>query len=171
MIVLDTDRLILRRLSVDDAAFILELLNDPAFLRFIGDKGVRTLDNARDYVLNGPMASYERFGFGLYLTQLKDGGIPIGICGLLKRDTLDDPDVGFAFLPAYRRNGYALESASAVLAHGRRDFAMERIVAVVSPENEGSIRLLEKLGLAFERRVRLSEGGEEIQLFAAPIEK
>ena len=170
MIVLETERLILRRLAEDDAPFILELLNDPAFLRYIGDKGVRTLDGARDYLRSGPLASYERFGFGLYLVELADGGAAIGTCGLLKRDTLEDPDVGFAFLPAYRRQGYALEAASAVLAHGRNDFGLERIVAVVSPENESSIKLLGKLGLGFEGRVRLSEEGEEIYLFGPSIE-
>src|SRR5262245_58073861 len=106
MKVLETDRLNLRRLSIDDAEFILELLNEPSFLRFIGDKGVRTLDDARDYISNGPIDMYNRLGFGLYLTELKDGGVTIGICGLIKRDALEDVDIGFAFLPKLWAIGY-----------------------------------------------------------------
>src|SRR5437660_1495232 len=140
--VLETDRLALRRMSMDDATFILQLLNEPSFLRFIGDKGVRTLDDARNYILNGPIASYERFGFGLHLTQLKANDIPIGICGLLKRETLKDVDLGFAFLPQFWRKGYAFESAAAVMAYGRNAFGLKRIVAITSPANEASIKVL-----------------------------
>ena len=109
--VLETDRLILRQLSIEDDAFILELVNDPLWLRFIGDRGVRTLDEARNYILKGPVAMYERAGFGLYLVERKIDGVPMGICGLIKRDVLDDVDLGFAFLPEYRGQGYATESA------------------------------------------------------------
>jgi len=168
--VVATDRLVLRRLSTDDAEFILELLNEPSFLRFIGDKGVRTLDDAREYILRGPVDSYERNGFGLYLTVLKEGGVPIGICGLLKRESLEDVDVGFAFLPRFWSRGYAFESASAVMAYGRSALGLKRIVAVTNPDNDGSIRVLEKLGLRFEKMVRLSEDGPEIKLFASVIE-
>src|ERR1700752_686959 len=101
MRILETDRLILRKLSVEDAEFILELLNEPSYLRFIGDKGVRTLDDARDYILEGPVDSYERHGFGLYLAELKESGVPIGICGLLRRESLENVDIGYAFLPAF----------------------------------------------------------------------
>ena len=165
MNILETDRLILCKLSPDDAEFIFELLNDPSFLQFIGDKGVRTLDDARDYILNGPIDSYERFGFGLYLTKLKDGGAPIGICGLLKRDTLQDVDIGFAFLPEFWSKGYAFESASAVMVYGLNDLGVNRIVAVTLPENHKSIKLLEKLGLRFEKMVRLHDDGPEDKLF------
>ncbi|MFI4982343.1 MAG: GNAT family N-acetyltransferase, partial [Nevskiales bacterium] len=116
MKVLETERLVLRRLVAEDAPFILELLSDPSWLRFIGDKGVRNLDDARLYIRIGPAAMYARLGHGLYLTELKDGGIPIGLCGLIKRDTLDDVDIGFAFLPQYRGQGYAREAAAATLA-------------------------------------------------------
>jgi RimJ/RimL family protein N-acetyltransferase len=166
MTVLETERLALRRLEPGDAEFILELLNDPSFLRFIGDKGVRNLDDARRYIANGPVASYERFGFGLYLTALKEGGVPIGICGLLKRDSLDDVDVGFAFLPRFWSKGYAFEAASAVMAYGRQSLGLKRIVAVVSPGNDASIRLLLKLGLKLERMVRLEGEGHDLQLFS-----
>ena len=165
MIVLETERLILRHLSLEDAEFILDLLNQPSFLRYIGDKGVRTPDDARAYILNGPMASYEQFGFGLFLTELKDARIPIGICGLLKRETLDDVDVGFAFLPAFWKQGYAFESATAVMAYGRDVLGLDRIVAITSPDNDASIKVLNKLGLRFERMIRLTEDAPEVRLF------
>jgi len=167
--VLETDRLNLRWLSIDDAEFILDLLNEPSFLRFIGDKGVRTLDDARDYILNGPVDMYNRFGFGLYLTELKDGGVPIGICGLIKRDDLEDVDIGFAFLPRFWAKGYAYESASAVMAYGKDILGLNRIVAITSPDNHASAKLLEKLGLQFERMVRLSQNAEEVELFASDV--
>jgi len=167
--VVETERLTLRRLETGDAEFILALLNDPSFLRFIGDKGVRTVDDAREYIVNGPVASYERFGFGLYLTERKDDGVPIGICGLLKREALKDVDVGFAFLPQFWSKGYAFESASAVMAYGRNVLGLTRIVAITSPHNEASMRLLEKLGMKFESMVRLSEDSAEIRLFASDV--
>jgi RimJ/RimL family protein N-acetyltransferase len=163
--VLETARLRLRRLAVEDAEFILQLLNEPSFLRFIGDRRVRTIADARHYILQGPMRSYERFGFGLYLTELKETRIPIGICGLLKRDQLNDVDVGFAFLPQFWRQGYAFESASAMLAYGRKTLGLTRIVAITNPENVGSISLLKKLGLNFEQLIKLSEDGPETKLF------
>jgi RimJ/RimL family protein N-acetyltransferase len=165
--VVETDRLILRRLCLDDAGFILGLLNEPSFVRYVGDKGVRTLEDARRYILTGPVDSYERHGFGLYLALRKQDRASIGICGLLKRDSLPDVDVGFAFLPAYCSQGYGFESASAVIAHGRRVLGLKRIVAVTAPDNHASMRLLEKLGLRFERMVRLSEGSPEVKLFAS----
>ncbi|MGH9768025.1 MAG: GNAT family N-acetyltransferase [Blastocatellia bacterium] len=167
MKVLETDRLNLRWLSTDDAEFILELLNEPSFLRFIGDKGVRTLEDARNYILNGPVDMYNRLGFGLYLTELKDGGVPIGICGLIKRDALEDVDIGFAFLPRFWGRGYAYESASAVMSYGKDVLGLNRIVAITSPDNYASAKLLEKLGLKFERMVRLSDDAEEVRLFAS----
>jgi len=165
MNVLETGRLAMRRLTVDDSAFVLELLNEPSFLQFIGDKGVRNLDDARNYILTGPVASYERFGFGLWLVVLKADAAPIGICGLLKRDTLPNVDVGFAFRPAFWSKGYAFEAASAVLTYGREAFGLRRIVAITSPDNASSAALLEKLGLRFERTLTLSGDGEDIRLF------
>jgi RimJ/RimL family protein N-acetyltransferase len=164
--VLTTSRLTLRRLSPADAEFIVELLNDPAFLRFIGDKAVRNADDARQYILDGPVASYERNGFGLWLVELKETGHPVGMCGLLKRESLPDVDIGFAFLPAYRSQGYAFEAASAVLNYGRTEFGLKRIVAITNPDNAGSIRVLHKIGMRFERMITVSEGEPEIQLLA-----
>jgi len=165
-IVLETARLILRRLTVDDAPFILELLNDPDWLKFIGDKGVRTLDAAHDYLRKGPIAMYERHGFGLYLVELKAGRIPIGMCGLIKRDSLVDVDVGFAFLPAHRGQGHAHESTAAVLVHGQRDFGLKRIVAIASPGNAKSTTLLEKLGMKAEKTVKLDGQDHDVVLYA-----
>jgi RimJ/RimL family protein N-acetyltransferase len=166
MKILETERLILRRLSVEDNAFILELLNDPAWLRFIGDRGVRTLEDARNYILKGPMAMYERMGFSLYLTELISDNTPIGLCGLIKRDALEDVDIGFAFLPKYWGQGYAYESASAVIAYGKNTFGLKRIAAITSPDNERSDKLLEKCGLKFEKMITLPDDNEELKLFA-----
>lgn len=152
-------------MSADDAPFILELVNEPSWLRFIGDRGVRTMEDARDYIRNGPIEMYARLGFGLYLTELKPDQVPIGICGLLKRDSLEDVDIGFANLPRFWGQGYAYEAASAVMDYGMRVLGHKRIIAVTSRGNEPSVRLLEKLGLRFERMVRLAEGASEVQLF------
>jgi RimJ/RimL family protein N-acetyltransferase len=166
MNVIQTERLVLRQLELHDAAFILELLNEAAFLQFIGDKGVRTLGGAREYILKGPIDSYARHGFGLYAACLLDG-TPTGICGLVKRDGLTDADVGFAFLSRHCAKGYAAESASAVLVHARRVLRMPRIVAITAPENRGSIAVLEKIGLQFEGMIRLEDLGPELKLFAS----
>jgi RimJ/RimL family protein N-acetyltransferase len=167
MKVLETERLALRHLTTDDAAFILELLNEPAFIRYIADRGVRSLADARRYIQDGPVASYARHGFGLYLVELKDSSIPIGMCGLLKRDSLDDVDIGYAFLERFWSKGYAYESASAVLDYGYKMLGLKRIVAITSPDNYGSIRVLEKIGLRFDRMVRLPGDTEEIRLFVS----
>jgi RimJ/RimL family protein N-acetyltransferase len=168
--VLETERLSLRRLSADDAAFIFGLVNQPSFVKHIGDKGVRTRADAVAYIQNGPVASYERFGFGLNLVELKGSGIPIGICGLLKRDTLPDVDIGFAFLPEFWSKGYAVESAAAVMDHGRKVLGVGRVLAITAPDNVGSIKVLEKIGFNFECMISLSEGAPEIKLFACEID-
>lgn len=165
--VLETESLRLRRLTESDAPFILGLVNDPAWLRFIGDRGIRSLDDARDYILQGPVASYEKFGFGLWLVELRHGAAPIGICGLIQRDTLPDVDLGFAFLPDFRGRGHAVEAGRATLDYGRSTLGLKRIAAVTSPDNAGSIRTLGKLGLRFERMIRLTPDAPELQLFAS----
>ncbi|MEP6569731.1 MAG: GNAT family N-acetyltransferase [Acidobacteriota bacterium] len=167
MTILETDRLVLRRLSFDDAEFILELLNQPSFLRYIGDKEVRNTEDAVRYIETGPQASYERFGFGLYLVQLKESELPIGMCGLLKRDTLPDVDIGFAFLPDYWSQGYAFEAAAAVMTYGRETLGLRRIVAITSVDNAASIKLLEKIGLRFERLIKLTEDQPDVRLFGS----
>lgn len=167
--ILETDRLQLRLLSVDDAEFILRLLNEPSFIQNIGDRGVRTTEDARAYVLKGPIASYEKFGFGLWMVETRSAAAPIGICGLLKRDVLDDVDIGYALLPEFWSQGYALESASAVMSYASEKLGLRRVVAVTNSDNMSSIRLLEKMGFKYERMVRLSEGAPEIKLFAAVV--
>jgi len=165
--VLETERLILRRLAIGDDEFILELLNEPSFMRNIGDRGVRTSADARRYISDGPVASYERFGFGLYLVELKKTQSSIGICGLLKRESLPDVDIGFAFLPRYWSRGYASESAAAVMTYAREVLGLKRVVAITDPDNEGSIRVLQRLGLKFDRMIKLSEDDIELKLFAS----
>lgn len=165
MRVLETERLQLRCLTTDDAEFILELLNEPSWLRFIGDRGVRTLEDARAYIVNGPGAMYERHGVGLYLVESKSDATPLGICGLIRRDALEDIDIGFAFVPRHWGKGYALESAAAVLEHGRDSLGLRRIVAITSLDNDSSIRLLEKLGMTFERTLRMPGETEDVKLF------
>jgi len=145
-----TARLVLRELVAADAPFIRTLLNDPDWIRYIGDKGVHTDDDARGYLERGPIAMYARNGFGLYHVALRATGEAIGMCGLIKRDTLPDVDIGFAFLPAYRGHGHALESAAAVLAHGAAAHGLTRVVAIASPGNAPSLRLLERLGMTSE---------------------
>lgn len=165
MKVLDTERLTLRWLTAADAPFMLGLLNEPSFIENIGDRGVRTVEGASEYITRGAVASYEQNGYGLYLVERKDGGVPVGICGLVKRPFLDDADVGFAFLPQYWSQGYAHESAAAVMRLARDRLGLGRVVAIVSPGNEPSMRLLRKIGLEYERMIALPESGEECALF------
>jgi len=166
MIVLETERLFLRGLNARDAPFILALLNEPSFLRFIGDKKVRTVQDAEQYIQNGPVASYERHGFGLCLVELQDTHTPTGICGLLKRDELPDPDIGFAFLPDFWNKGYALESAAAVMKDARERLNLNRILAITNQDNEPSIKLLQKLGLHVERVIKMSTDSAELFLLS-----
>jgi RimJ/RimL family protein N-acetyltransferase len=167
MFSIETERLILCHLAAGDAEFVLELLNQPSFIRYIGDKGVRNLDDARRYIADGPVKSYEVNGFGLNLVRLKASNTPIGICGVLKRDTLPDPDIGFAFLPSFWNQGYALESAAAVMNHARETLGLERILAITSPDNEASEKLLGKIGLRFSRLMKLTEDADEVKLFTS----
>lgn len=159
-------RIALRRLTLDDAPFILELLNDADFIANIADRQVRSLEDAQRYLTNGPLAMYEEFGFGLWCAELRTTGTPIGICGLLKREWLDDVDIGFALLPDFRASGYAREAATLALARGRDVHGLTRIVAIVQRGNERSERLLTALGFAFERLVQAAPGAPELQLFA-----
>src|SRR5215203_4107324 len=162
---LETQRLFLRPVTVDDAQFILTLLNEPSFLRYIGDKQVRNLDDARQYILNGPVASYERHGFGLSLVELRESHAPIGMCGLLKREELPDPDIGFALLPDFWSKGFAGEAAAAVLQDARERPRLERVLAITSLDNEASIKLLQRLGFRFDRVVNLLPDREPVKMF------
>lgn len=145
-----TPRLTLRRFTLDDAPDILRLVNDPDFLANIGDKGVRSLEDARRYLAEGPLAMYERHGFGLWQVSLTATGEFAGMCGLLRRESLPDADLGYAYLPAFRGQGLAGEAGAAVLRHAAGKFGLRRVLAIVSPGNLGSIRVLEKLGFHFQ---------------------
>lgn len=164
---IETERLAIRRVGPEDVEFIIRLLNDPSFLRYIGDRNVRSIEDAERYISSGPVASYERHGFGLYLVELLETGEPIGLSGLLKRDELEDADLGYAFLPQHRKLGYAVEAAAGVMDYARRTLGLGRIVAITLPENAGSIRVLEKVGFRFEKPVRLKADGDELALYAS----
>lgn len=161
-----TERLVLRELREEDAEFMLALLNEPSFHQYIGDRGVRTVEEARGYIRNGAMASYAEHGFGLWLVLRKEDGVPVGICGLLKRETLVDVDVGFAIRPAYWRRGYAVEAGAAALEYGQESHGLRRVVAITQADNAGSIRVLEKLGLQFERRIEWPDATEGVLLYS-----
>ena len=163
--VIETARLRLREVGLDDAPFILELLNDPAWLRYIGDRGVRTLEDARRYVEEGPLRMYADHGFGLYLVERRTDGAALGLCGLIRRDTLPDVDIGFALAAQFRGEGYAYEAAAATLRHARRPLGLERVVAIASPLNAASSRLLERLGLRFERTIEFGPRAETLNYF------
>jgi [ribosomal protein S5]-alanine N-acetyltransferase len=164
-LILETARLRLRHLSSADAPFMLELLNDPDFIRNIADRGVRTEDEAERYILEGPAASYEQHGFGLYLVEAKESKARVGICGLLRRDCHPDVEIGFAFLPAARGRSYAFEAGQAVLDLGIRDLQLERVVALTAPDNFASMRVLEKLGFHFDRMVSWMNPARGSRLF------
>ncbi|SDZ95774.1 Protein N-acetyltransferase, RimJ/RimL family [Microbulbifer marinus] len=163
MFQLETPQLVLRELTEEDAPLMLAVLNDADFLRNVGDRGVRTVDDARRYIVDGPMAMYRQYGFGMYRVELKDG-TAIGLCGLVKRDGLDDVDIGFAFLPDFRGQGYALEAAEAVMQYAREQVALKRVVAITLPDNTPSVRLLEKIGLQPEGRITLPNDDDELLL-------
>ena len=165
MRVLSTERLVLRWLAAEDADFIVELTNDPDWLRFIGDRGIRTADDARGYIATGPASMYARLGFGLYAVELGEGGMPIVICGLVERDWLEAVDLGFAFLPRFRGVGYAREAATATVEYARTTLGLDRVLAIVSPENEDSVRLLGKLGFTFQRMARPPAAADEVCIF------
>ena len=162
---IETERLVLRHLTTEDDAFMLELMNEPDFIRFVADRGLRTRADAAVYLSEKILPSYARYGFGFYRVDLKDSGTAIGICGLVKRETLEWVDIGFSVLERFRGHGYALEAATAVMNHGRTVLELTRIVGVTAPDNRNSIRLLEKLGLRFQEKIHLPGYGPESLLF------
>ena len=165
MIILETERLTLRELTPDDESFIFTLLNEPSWLKYIGDRGIATPEDARIYIEKGPMAMYARHGFGLYLVALKLTQEPMGLCGLIKRDGLKDVDLGFAFLPAFWGKGYALEAATAVVDHGTNILGISPIVAITAQDNVRSGNLLEKLGFHFTGFTQLHPDAEVLKLY------
>ncbi|MFN0189458.1 MAG: GNAT family N-acetyltransferase [Bacteroidia bacterium] len=166
MIITSTDRLHIRELSVHDAPFIFRLVNSPSWLKYIGDRNVKTEEDAKKYLKNGPLKSYDDNGFGLYWVGLRDSNIPIGMCGVIKRADFESPDIGFAFLPEYEGKGYGYESASAVLDYCKTEFHLKRILGITLEANSASVRLLEKLGLSFEKKFIYETTKEELMLYA-----
>jgi RimJ/RimL family protein N-acetyltransferase len=163
---IETERLISRRFIPDDSEFILELLNTEGWIRYIGDRNVRTTEQAKSYLENGALKSYETNGFGLNLVQLKENNKPIGMCGLIKRDYLDHPDIGFAFLPDYSGKGYAYEIAKRVIDYGLNQIQLKKILAITLPENFPSIKLLKKLGFSYEKNFVSADTNEELSLYS-----
>ena len=166
---LETTRLSLRRLEFDDAPFLVGLLNQPSFLANIGDRGVRNIEDAHRYLREGPMAMYGKFGFGLWHVARRSDGASIGMCGLLRRDILPEVDVGYALLPEFWGQGYAFEAAHATLNHAAKKFGLARVIAVVSEGNTGSIRVLEKLGMKFERMVSMRSNEPDVRLYGRTL--
>lgn len=161
-----TGRLTIRRFTLDDAPFIVALVNDADWLRFIGDKAVHSEEDARRYLVAGPLAMYESHGFGLCAVERTKDRVTIGMCGLIRRAGLKDVDIGYAFLPEARGQGYALEAAQAVLEHGLATIGIARIVAITDPDNAASTRVLEGIGMRFERHMHLTEGAKRVSLYA-----
>jgi RimJ/RimL family protein N-acetyltransferase len=167
MKIIETERLILREITADDAEFILDLLNQPSFIKYIGDRNLRSAEQSREFIESRFRASYKQFGYGLWTVELKENQTPIGICGFVKRDVLPDADIGFAFLPEFERKGYAFESASASMKYGRDVLQLKRVLAITSQDNEASGRLLEKLGFKFEGLQDVHGDGKELKLFVS----
>jgi RimJ/RimL family protein N-acetyltransferase len=164
--ILETERLRLREFNLSDTAFIIELLNSPGWLQFIGDRNVKTAEQAKVYLENGPIKSFRDNGFGLALVETKNTNISIGMCGLIRREYLDSPDIGFAFLPAFFNNGYAFEIAKATMTNAKEQLKLPKISAITVASNSSSIKLLEKLGLAFTGTISLPNGSEEVSLYS-----
>ena len=162
---LETERLTLRHLTLDDADLMLGVWNDPAFVRFVGDRGIRTLEEAHEAMRNGVLKLYADYGYGPFRVALKEDDVPIGICGLFRRDGLDDPDIGYSTLPAHCGKGYAFEAASAVLQHVAEDLSIDRLIAIISPENAASIGLIRKLGFEFERMHTMPGADDPVRIY------
>lgn len=166
MKILETERLILREIVETDDEFILDLLNQPSFIKYIGNRGIDSLEKTREVIENRYRQSYKDFGYGLYIVELKESGEPIGFCGFVNRDTLPDADIGFAFLPQFERKGFAFESAKAVMKFGREKLNLKRVLAITTQNNKSSVKLLEKLGFKFERLIKMPHDEQELNLFS-----
>lgn len=165
--VFETSNLLVREFILDDAQFIIELLNSPGWLQYIGDRNIKSIEDAEKYLLKGPLDSYKKNGFGLWNVISKETGTAIGMCGLIKRDTLDSPDIGFAFLPAYAGNGYGYEVATATLEYAVSILGMTKVLAITLPDNIASVKLLQKIGLSFDSDIQM--GDETLMLFSTVV--
>lgn len=169
MSLIQTERLSIQYLSGDDSPFILKLLNEPSWIQYIGDKGVKTEEDAMNYIQTGPIKMYKDYGIGLLLVTLKETGVPIGMCGLIKRPSLEDIDLGFAFLPEFTGKGYAYESAQAVLQYGKEQLHLNKVVAITTIDNTKSQNLLTKLGFSYEQTILDPNDKEELKLFCKKL--
>ncbi|HEX9827858.1 MAG TPA: GNAT family N-acetyltransferase [Flavobacteriaceae bacterium] len=170
MPIAETNRLLISKITLKDAKFFLELVNSPHWLKYIGDRHLKTVKDSKTYLQNGTIKSYADFGFGFYKLQYKkEGNKPIGVCGLIKRKQLDDVDIGFALLPEYEGKGFGHEASVTILKLAKETFNLKKVVAITQPNNTSSIKLLEKLGLSFEKSVKPFEDGEELLLFAKTL--
>lgn len=167
--IIQTERLTLREFIADDAPFVLKLVNDPDWITYIGDRGVKTLDDAKTYIADRLQKSYREMGFGMWLVECKQDGAPIGMCGLLKRDYLDDLDVGFALLPAFRGEGYAFEAAAATITWGKTELNLKRILGFTLVGNEPSVKLLKKLGMQYERNFKIPNDDDDLELYGVDL--
>ena len=166
MIIAETERLLISKIKLQDAPFFLELANTPHWIKYIGDRNLKTVKDAENYLKNRTLKSYDDFGFGFYKLQLKENNKTIGICGLVKREELEDVDIGFGLLPNYEGKGFGFESSIEILKLAKEKFNLKRVAAITMPINKPSIQLLEKLGLVFEKRVKPFEDDDELLLFA-----
>lgn len=170
MIIAETNRLIISKFTLDDASFFKELVNTPNWLKYIGDRNVKSIEDAKNRIKDGHLKSYETNGFGFYKLLLKEeNNQPIGTCGLIKRDTLESVDIGFAMLPDYEGKGFGYESSVAILELAKNEFKLDKIVAITLENNSNSIKLLEKLGLTYEKRVKPFDNDEELLLFVKTL--
>ena len=169
MIVAQTERLLISKFTVNDAAFFLELANTPSWIQYIGDRNLKTVEDAEKYLKDGTLKSYLEHGFGFYKLEIKETKEPIGTCGLVKRAELENVDIGFALLPKYEGRGFGFESAEAVLKLAKDTFCLESVLAITLPNNKNSIKLIEKLGMSFEKMVKPFEDDEELMLFAKTL--
>ncbi|WP_298341333.1 GNAT family N-acetyltransferase [uncultured Algibacter sp.] len=162
----ETERLIIEKFTTKDAPFFKALVNTPHWLKYIGDRNINTIKDAETYIQNTHLKSYESVGFGFYKIILKDTNIPIGSCGLVKRAELEDVDIGFAFLGEYEKQGFGLEASKAIMKLAKNEFGIEKLLAITVPYNTGSVKLIEKLGFKYEKRVKPFEDDQELLLFA-----
>jgi [ribosomal protein S5]-alanine N-acetyltransferase len=167
--IVKSPRLRMRDLTTQDSGFLMELMNERPYIDNIGDRGIRSIEAAAHYIEDKYLASYVRNGFGLYLVELVDGATPIGICGLVKRDSLDHPDLGFAYQQRFWARGYAVEAANATVGYARDTLGLSYLYGVVSPGNTRSIHLLQKLGFAFVRSSTPPGQAAEIHVYGTEL--
>lgn len=168
-LIFETERLGLHKFTPDHAAFVLQLLNSPDYLKYIGDKGVRTEADARKYIMGGPMLAMEQYGYGFSVVYLKEQQLAIGGCGLINREGLTSPDIGFAFLPGFIGRGFGYEIAKATLDYAKLELHLPRVLGITLPENLPSIGLLKKIGLEYQRRLHLPGDKHELMLFSRDL--